>query len=519
MDRLVCGDVGYGKTEVALRAAFKAVLDNKQVAVLVPTTVLAQQHFKTFVERLQAFPVRVEVLSRFRSEKDTKKVLADLAVGAVDICIGTHRLIQRDVQFHNLGLVIIDEEQRFGVMHKERLKQLRKEVDVLTLTATPIPRTLHMAMVGVRDMSTMETPPEDRLPIKTFVTEFDNGLIREAILRELDRGGQVYFVHNRVQNIHFIAEQLRKLVPEAAVAVGHGQMHEDQLERVMLDFANGKHDVLVCSTIIESGLDIPNVNTIIVNQADRFGLAQLYQLRGRVGRGAVRAYAYFLYNKEKTLTPQAEKRLRTMFEATELGSGFRIAMRDLEIRGAGNLLGAEQHGHVAAVGFTLYCQLLAEAIQEYQGQVVERPPEIKMDLPVMAFLPSDYVTDDTMRLSVYQKMAAINSLDAVSDMARELIDRFGTPPREVVNLICLLEVKHLASVAGIESLEMDGDQIVLMASPGRLDKAALVKALGPAVQVGHRQARIYQPKLGKEWLVRLRDALEQIVDAQTGSNN
>lgn len=508
MDRLVCGDVGYGKTEVALRAAFKAVLDGKQVAVLVPTTVLAQQHYKTFEERLQAFPVRVEVLSRFRSEKEQKLVLAGLADGTVDICIGTHRLIQRDVQFKDLGLVIIDEEQRFGVMHKERLKQLRKEVDVLTLSATPIPRTLHTALVGIRDMSAMDTPPEDRLPIKTFVTEYEDGLIREAILRELDRGGQVYFVHNRVQNIEFIAQRLRALVPEASVVVGHGQMPEDQLERVMLEFALGQHDVLVCSTIIESGLDIPNVNTIIINQADRLGLAQLYQLRGRVGRGANQAYAYFLFNRDKRLTPQAEKRLRAMFEASELGAGFRIAMRDLEIRGAGNLLGPEQHGHVAAVGFTLYCQLLAEAVREYQGKPEPRAPEVKIDLPVVAFIPSGYVEDDSARLGLYRRMAGATSLEEVADIAREVVDRFGSPPREVVNLLCLLEIKQLAARAGVESMTGNDREVVMTTSPELATRTALQRAFGPALKLGHRQARINRVLLGKNWLMALRDGLE-----------
>ncbi|MBX6724264.1 MAG: DEAD/DEAH box helicase, partial [Dactylosporangium sp.] len=342
---------------------FKAVMDGKQVAMLVPTTVLAQQHYHTFRARLAAFPTRVELLSRFRSEREQREVLEGLRSGAVDIVIGTHRLIQRDVQFKNLGLVIIDEEQRFGVVHKERLKQLRREVDVLTLSATPIPRTLHMAMVGVRDMSTLATAPEDRLPIRTFVAQYDEGLVRDAILREIERGGQVYFVHNRVRSIQVVAAQLQRLVPEAKIAIGHGQMPEDELERVMLAFSEGEYDVLVCTTIIESGLDLPNVNTIIVNQAHRFGLSQLYQLRGRVGRGANRAYAYFLYTKDGALTEAAEQRLRTIAEATELGAGFRIAMKDLEIRGAGNLLGAEQSGHISAVGFDLYCRLLAEAVE------------------------------------------------------------------------------------------------------------------------------------------------------------
>ena len=368
MDRLICGDVGYGKTEVAIRAAFKAVIDGKQVAVLVPTTVLAQQHFATFTERMKAFPVKIEVLSRFRTPKEQEKVVEGLKNGTVDICIGTHRLIQKDVQFKNLGLLIIDEEQRFGVVHKEYLKKMRQEVDVLTLSATPIPRTLHMSLVGVRDMSTMETPPEDRLPVRTYVAEYDERLIRDAVLRELERNGQVFFVHNRVQSIEIMADKLRHLIPEARVTVGHGQMPEGELEKVTTEFMQGKSDILVCSTIIESGLDMPNVNTLIINQADRFGLTQLYQLRGRVGRGATLAYAYFLFDKGKRLTPVAEKRLRTIYEATELGAGFSIAMKDLEIRGAGTLLGMRQSGQISAVGFNLYSQMLAAAVEKLKMQ-------------------------------------------------------------------------------------------------------------------------------------------------------
>ncbi|HEX2171381.1 MAG TPA: transcription-repair coupling factor, partial [Dehalococcoidia bacterium] len=370
MDRLICGDVGYGKTEVALRAAFKVVQDGKQVAVLVPTTVLAQQHFRTFSERLTAFPIRVAMLSRFLNDREQAEVVAGLKDGSIDICIGTHRLLQTDVVFKDPGLLIVDEEQRFGVLHKEQLKRLRTEIDVLTMTATPIPRTLYQALIGARDMSTIETPPEERLPVRTYLTQFDEEIVRQAILRELDRGGQVYFVHNRVRSIGVIAHQLMELVPEATFGIGHGQMPEEALERVMAEFGEGKIDVLVCSTIIESGLDIPNVNTIIINQANRLGLSQLYQLRGRVGRSATRAYAYLLYDKDARLTSVAEQRLRAIFEATELGSGFRIAQKDLEIRGAGNLLGAEQSGHVSAVGFDLYTRLLAEAIADLKGEPV-----------------------------------------------------------------------------------------------------------------------------------------------------
>ena len=507
MDRLLCGDVGYGKTEIALRAAFKAVTDGKQVALLVPTTVLAQQHHNTFRERMQAFPLRLEMLSRFRSDKEQRAVLAALRAGAVDICIGTHRLIQKDVAFKDLGLVIIDEEQRFGVLHKEHLKRLRKEVDVLTLTATPIPRTLYMALAGVRDISTMETPPEERLPIKTYVTEYAEGLIREAMLRELERGGQIYFVHNRVQTIHRMAEQLQSLVPEARIAVGHGQLPEEQLEQVMLDFSAGKYDVLVCSTIIESGLDIPNVNTIIVNQADRLGLAQMYQLRGRVGRGANRAFAYFMFDKDRRLTPTAERRLRTIFEATELGAGFRIAMKDLEIRGAGNLLGSEQHGHVAAVGFDLYCRLLAEAVQELQGKVEARPAAVRLDLPLSAYLPAEYVSDDALRLNLYQRLAAVNSGEQLSALVLEMKDRFGALPRPAVNLAYLIQVKLLAGKAGVIEVGSDGPALVLrLARPERLDRAAVQRAFGQRLNMGHSLLRLERGR-GEQWM----DALQQLL--------
>ncbi|MGZ6389862.1 MAG: transcription-repair coupling factor, partial [Ktedonobacterales bacterium] len=423
MDRLVCGDVGYGKTEVALRAAFKAVLDQRQVAVLVPTTVLALQHFNTFAQRLKPYPVRVELLSRFRSEKEQKEVLKDLAMGKVDIVVGTHRLLSTDVVFNDLGLLVIDEEQRFGVAHKERLKQLRTEIDVLTLTATPIPRTLHMALVNVRDMSVIETPPLERQPIRTFIRHWEDDLIREAILREVDRGGQVFFVHNRVQGIQALAQRLQKLVPEATFAVAHGQMAEDQLEHVMLDFAAGEFNVLVSTTIIENGLDIPNANTIIVNNAAHFGLAQLYQLRGRVGRSTHQAYAYFLYNKDTKLTPIAEKRLRAIFEATELGAGFRIAMKDLELRGAGNLLGAEQSGFVNAVGFDLYTKLLSDAIQEMKGERAAQQPRrapVAVELPVDAYIPDDYIPERTLKMNFYQRLANLEQPEQVEAMAAEL---------------------------------------------------------------------------------------------------
>jgi len=477
MDRLICGDVGYGKTEVALRAAFKAVMDSKQVAVLVPTTVLAQQHFQTFKERLELFPVKVELLSRFRSGREQKEALKGLADGTVDIVIGTHRLLQKDVAFKDLGLLVIDEEQRFGVTHKEHLKKMRQEVDVLTLSATPIPRTLHMSLAGVRDMSIIETPPEERLPIRTFVAEFDETLIREAIVRELERNGQVYLVHNRVQSITMFADKIRQLVPEAVIGIGHGQMPEESLEKVMSDFVSGKLDVLVCTTIIESGLDVPNANTLIINQADKLGLTQLYQLRGRVGRTANLAYAYFLYDSGKNLKPDADKRLRTIYEATELGAGFSLAMKDLEIRGAGNILGARQSGHINAVGFSFYTQLLAEAVEDIKSQrdavsagkpFVPRlrllPPSI--DLPLTAYIPKSYIQDTNSRLGMYQRMAACRHEEEVEELLADMRDRFGQPPPEVIQLVYVMRVRVLAAQAGVVSVTREGENIVLRRSPG-----------------------------------------------------
>ena len=519
MDRLVCGDVGYGKTEVALRAAFKAVMDGKQVAMLVPTTVLAQQHFDTFTERLSAFPTRVEMLSRFRSIKEQQAIIEDLKNGSIDICIGTHRLLQRDVSFKDLGLVIIDEEQRFGVAHKERLKRMRREVDVLTLSATPIPRTLHMALVGVRDMSTMETPPEERLPIKTYVSEYNGSLIREAVMRELERNGQVFFVHNRIHSIHRIAQTLRELVPEANMAIAHGRMSEEKLEQTMLDFTQGKVDVLICTTIIESGLDIPNVNTLIVNDADRLGLAQLYQLRGRVGRGNHRAYAYFLYGKGKRLTPAAEKRLQTIFEATELGGGFRIALKDLEIRGAGNLLGPEQSGHIAAVGFDLYCQLLAEAVEEaragWLGAEGARPVMAQealpsIDLPLSAYIPEAYVSDMGVRLDLYQRLARAKSLEEVTGLAEELRDRFGALPREVRHLFYIVELRVLAAQAGIESISRDGGEITVRTREGQLVDLARVLDQRRGVRVCSTQVRLDMGLVGGGWRGVLREIVETL---------
>ena len=513
MDRVVIGDVGYGKTELAVRAAFKAVMDGRQVGVLVPTTVLAQQHLQTFTERVSGFPLRVDVLSRFRSDAEARQVLEDLATGNIDILIGTHRMLQRDVRFKDLGLVIIDEEQRFGVAHKERLKQLRSEVDVLTLSATPIPRTLHMSLSGIRDMSTMETAPEDRLPVKTFVSEWDDHLIREAILREMDRGGQIYFVHNRVHNIELLARRLRDLVPEAELRVGHGQMPEEMLERNMLAFQKGECDVLLCTTIIESGLDIPNVNTIIINQANRLGLSQLYQLRGRVGRGAHRAFAYLLYDKNTALTETAQKRLQTIFEATELGAGFQIALRDLEIRGAGNLLGAEQSGHIGAVGYELYARMLGEAVTRMRAlQRGEKPPPpppapITVDLPLTAHIPEAYIPDLNLRLSLYQRLGAIVEPAAVDDAAAELADRFGTPPPALRNLLDVVRVKALARAAGLTSVTLEEGVIVLRAPQPIEHRDQLHGVFGEAVQVGSTQVRIEQRG---DWRGTLRGVLARL---------
>ena len=515
MDRLVCGDVGYGKTEVALRAAFKAVLDQKQVAILVPTTILALQHFNTFKERLEAFPVRVELLSRFRSEKEQKQVLEDLALGKVDIIIGTHRVLQKDVVFLDLGLLVVDEEQRFGVAHKERLKQLRHEIDVLTMTATPIPRTLHMSLVNLRDMSVIETPPQERLPIRTTIREYDEGLIREVILREIDRGGQVFFVHNRVQGIQVIAQKLQRLVPEARFVVGHGQMAEDQLERVMMDFSSGEYDVLISTTIIENGLDIPNANTIIVNNAAYFGLAQLYQLRGRVGRATQQAFSYFLYNKDAKLTQIQEKRLRAIFEATELGAGFRIAMKDLEIRGAGNLLGAEQSGFMNSVGFDLYCKLLAEAVQEVQGKQVETAPAgASVDLPLDSYLPDEYIGDRTLKVNFYQRLANLSRPEQVDAMSAELNDRFGAPPPPVQNLLAMVRLKVEAAALGFEAIALKDNEVILTVRrtivPNRI---ALYRRFRNEARVQQGVIRIPRRLFGTNWFEQLRELLPAITMA------
>jgi transcription-repair coupling factor (superfamily II helicase) len=529
MDRLICGDVGYGKTEVALRAAFKAAMDGTQVGVLVPTTVLAEQHWKTFCERLKAFPIEVEMLSRFRTESQQKRILERLQQGGVDILIGTHRLLQPDVQFKRLGLLIIDEEQRFGVEAKEKLKQLRTEVDVLTLTATPIPRTLNMALMGARDMSTIDTPPDERLPIRTYVMQYDEAIVKQAILRELGRNGQVFFVHNRVLGIEQAVARLRRLVPEARIAVGHGQMRERELERVMLDFSEAKYDVLVCTSIIESGIDLPNVNTIIINRADQFGLADLYQLRGRVGRSARQSYAYLMYSRDKVLVDIARKRLQAIFEASELGAGFKIAMRDLEIRGAGDILGARQHGQITAIGFDLYTKLLAQAIREKREQLPtnlqpaerrtapERSAEISqtsdsiaIDLPLEAHIPSDYVPDEALRLRLYRRMAEMTDSAFVRDLEGELADRFGPPPTPVTNLLYMLRVKTLAVRAGVDAVVVQNDNILVRVR----DRVTLLEwrpshEVERAVTLGRNTVTVRQGT-AREWMAMLETLLTEL---------
>ncbi|MBR48912.1 MAG: transcription-repair coupling factor [Chloroflexi bacterium] len=525
MDRLICGDVGYGKTEIAIRAAFKAVMDNKQVAVLVPTTVLAQQHYKTFSERLKSFPCTVTALSRFRTKAEQKQILEKINNGKIDICVGTHRLVQKDVKFKDLGLIIIDEEQRFGVSHKEKFKQLRKEVDILTLTATPIPRTLHMSLAGVRDMSTITTAPEERLPIKTFVSEFSDDLIREAILRELDRQGQIYFLHNRVNNIEYIAEYLSDLVPNAQIGIAHGQMTEKELEKVMISFSEGLIDVLVCTTIIESGLDIPNANTLIINRADTFGLAQLYQLRGRIGRSSKRGYSYLLIPRRQSISETAEKRLKAMLSATELGSGFKIAMKDLEIRGAGNILGSEQSGHIHTVGYDLYTRLLSAAVEDLRKEQsndgnsqdisYKQSQQISVDLGIPASIPKEYIEDITIRLNFYQSLNNIRNKEQINDFEKELKDRFGNFPIEVENLIFVLKLKIETGLTGAQSITKNGKQILIQ-FPYSLSnmKSILNKTIGESWQIGNQQIRCHIDDLGENWETQLLESMTKLVSLQ-----
>ena len=459
MDRLICGDVGYGKTEVALRAAFKEVQESRQVAYLAPTTILAQQIYNTFVQRMKEFPVRVELLCRFRTPAQQKKAIEDLKKGQVDVIIGTHRILSKDVQFKNLGLLIVDEEQRFGVTHKEKIKQLKKDVDVLTLTATPIPRTLHMSLIGIRDMSVLEEPPMDRMPIQTYVMEYDEETVREAINRELRRGGQVYYVYNRVTDIADVALRIAKLVPDARVDFAHGQMSERELENVMYSFVNGDIDVLVSTTIIETGLDISNVNTMIIHDSDRYGLSQLYQLRGRIGRSNRTAYAFLMYRKNVMLKETAEKRLAAIREYTDLGSGFKIAMRDLELRGAGNLLGAQQHGHINAVGYDLYCKMLNEAVKEAKGIHTMEDFETSVDLNVDAYIPDSYISNEFQKLDIYKRIAGIETQQDYDDMLEELLDRFGEPGKAVLNLLAIAKLKAIAHQGYVTEIKQTGKTV------------------------------------------------------------
>jgi transcription-repair coupling factor (superfamily II helicase) len=518
MDRLLCGDVGFGKTELALRAAFKAAMSGKQVALLAPTTVLAQQHFHVFRERLAKFPIVVEMLSRFVDDETQARTIEGIKAGQVDIVVGTHRLLQRDVRFKRLGLLIVDEEHRFGVMQKERLKKLRTQLDVLSLSATPIPRTLHMAVGGIRDMSVIQTPPEERQPIKTYVTPDEDELVREAITRELQRGGQVYYVHNRVRTIQKAAEHILQLVPEARVAIGHGQMGEDDLAKVMVEFESAKYDVLVCTTIIESGLDIPNVNTIIVERSDRFGLAQLYQLRGRVGRSGRRAYAYFLYDPRRSLTEQADKRLDVISGLHELGQGFKIALRDLEIRGAGNLLGTEQHGAIAAVGFEMYLQMLQGAVSKMRsgseetavGDVLSTT-EMNLDLPLDHFIPRSYIRDEKLRLGAYRQLAATEDEEELDAVLRSLEDRYGPGPSQLDNLAYSLRIKLRGQRMGLRGVVADGHDIVIRVDPQRfLDVDELSRRMAGRIAVAPN--RLKMRRQGEGWQRDLLQLLDEMAE-------
>lgn len=526
MDRLLCGDVGFGKTEVAVRAAFKMVQEGRQVAVLVPTTILAQQHFATFTQRMKDYPVKIGVLSRFRTTKEIRQTLADLAAGRVDIVIGTHRLLSKDVVFHNLGLLVVDEEQRFGVAHKEKIKKMRETVDVLTLTATPIPRTMHMSLIGIRDISLLEEAPSDRLPIQTYVMEFSTEMVREAISRELARGGQVYYVFNRVEGIQDTAQMIRLLMPEARVAYAHGQMSSKEIEDVMYRFVNREIDVLVATTIVETGLDIPNVNTMIIQDADRFGLSQLYQLRGRVGRSGRMAYAFLMYSRDKLLKETAQKRLAAIKEFTRLGSGYRIAMRDLELRGAGSLLGEKQSGHIAKVGYDLYCKLLADAIADVRGESRTQTFETTLELPVDAYLPGSYIPDELQRLELYKKIAAIRDEEDYSDILDEMIDRFSDPPDSARFLLESALIKALAHRAYVQDVKiMDGKAVFTMTASAPLDAGginALAGIFGNSIHFRAGKGRLpefsldIRGKEGKELLAGCRQFLEELYGSFQG---
>jgi transcription-repair coupling factor (superfamily II helicase) len=517
MDRLLCGDVGYGKTELAMRAAFKAAEYGKQVAVLVPTTVLAEQHYRSFRERMASYPFSVESISRWKSNGEQKKILKRLSTGEIDVLIGTHRLLSKDVKFADLGLVVVDEEQRFGVTHKERLKQMRTMVDVLTMSATPIPRTLHMSMLGLRDISSLTTAPQDRRSIVTEVIPFDTERIKQAILRELNRDGQIYFVHNRVHNILEIADQVQQLVPDARILVGHGQMAEGELEKIMLQFINHEADVLVCTTIIESGLDIPNVNTIIINNADRFGLSELHQLRGRVGRWKHRAYCYLLLPADRPVTPVAAKRLKAIEEYSHLGAGFKIAMRDLEIRGAGNILGPEQSGHIATVGYEMYCQLLEEAVRQLKSEPKPVKPEAHVEIGLTAFLPKQYIAGDRQRMDVYRRLTRCTSLQELAELEEDVRDAFGEPPRAAMLLFAMMELRLLAGLFGIESIVRQGPDVVLLVHDASKAQLALTGAPGTLRVIDERTVYLRMPQTYMEpeaLLLVLRNLMKQAHDRE-----
>ncbi len=513
MDRLICGDVGYGKTEVAIRAAFKAIMDDKQVAILVPTTILADQHAMTFKERFQAFPIRTEVLSRLKTAKEQEETLADLRLGTVDVVIGTHRLLQKDINFKDLGLVVVDEEQRFGVRHKEHLKELRRNVDVLSLSATPIPRTLNMSLTGVRDMSVIDTPPEDRYPVSTYVGEYSDSIIESAVKRELERDGQVFYVHNRIGSIDMVAKHLKQLIPEARIAVAHGRMGEKVLKNVMHGFYDRNYDILVSTTIIESGLDVPNVNTLIVDRSDRLGLSQLYQLRGRVGRADRRSFAYFFFPVDTSLKDMAQSRLRTIAEFTELGSGFRIALRDLQIRGAGNLLGSQQHGFINDVGFELYAELLREAVAKLKGRPVKRRIETRINLPIEGYIPEDYIKTESLRIDTYRKIALAARQQQLNDLSDELVDRFGPVPSTVQGLLAIAGTKLLAERAGIRRISMEMGRIRLYPVELSKDQLRQVREVESSIKYKPNNHVLYIPFPGKKQVISLlRQMLYAIID-------
>jgi transcription-repair coupling factor (superfamily II helicase) len=519
MDRLLCGDVGYGKTEVGMRAAFKAVSDNRQVAVLAPTTVLTFQHYNTFRQRFAAFPIKIDMLSRFRTPKQQKETIAKIEAGQVDIVIGTHRVLSKDIKFSDLGLVIVDEEQRFGVRHKERLKQLRKEVDVLTMSATPIPRTLHMSLLGLRDMSVIETPPKDRMAIQTVVAAWDEKLLRSAIEKELERGGQVYFVHNRVESIYEIADKLREMAPNARILIGHGQMPESELERVMLAFMRHEADILVATTIIENGLDIPLCNTIIINRADRHGLSELYQLRGRVGRSDRRAYAYLLIPPDRELSDLARRRLAALKEFSDLGAGFKIAALDLELRGAGNLLGGQQSGHIEAVGFELYTTMLERTVRELKGEVQEETAETQLNLGLNIRIPSDYIPEENQRLRMYKRVAGVETEAQLEDVAGELGDRYGTPPPPVRSLLEYATLKLLSQRIGVAQIERRREAVSIRftetasVDPERLARFVAGEPGSQFTPAGVLKFTLKE-KQPEQVLARLKSLLEQLAGEQ-----